>query len=276
MGAVKQLGRAHVAQRPEDGCDKPSTNPSRRRPHTSVAGGLGGGRAQPAGGKQAVWRPGAPRQAGVVPAQARPLAGGPGLRCKLHLPALGQRMGAHARGHGGTRPTPQALLRQSGRWDTCGRAPRRHQALLPKASLAQDVRGSWSVAADEFKGVTTLRRRARRGGRDRAASAARPALCLLFRAPATRCRSPPTKATLHHSVQRPKQTHTLPPEAGRPWTTFADADAPPPPPHTPACCTRATRFTSTPAPSRGAASTPATACATTTSRSCCEAPLGVM
>lgn len=35
---------------------------------------------------------------------------------------------------------------------------RRPQALLPGTSLAQDVRGSWSVAADPFKGVTTLRR----------------------------------------------------------------------------------------------------------------------
>ncbi|KAI8462338.1 MAG: radial spoke protein 9 [Monoraphidium minutum] len=33
----------------------------------------------------------------------------------------------------------------------------RSQALAPDASLAQDVRGSWSVAADPFKGVTVLR-----------------------------------------------------------------------------------------------------------------------
>jgi hypothetical protein len=34
----------------------------------------------------------------------------------------------------------------------------RTQALAPEASLAQDVRGSWAVRADLFKGVTTLRR----------------------------------------------------------------------------------------------------------------------
>lgn len=36
--------------------------------------------------------------------------------------------------------------------------PCRSQALAPGASLAQDVRGSWSLVADPFKGVTMLRR----------------------------------------------------------------------------------------------------------------------